>query len=78
MTNISSYSVQKSSAICNSPGLLTILIGSVSRFDPGQGTYISCEYKEGLSDETKNRGPICTEVSMPGQVKDPTQVDSSL
>jgi hypothetical protein len=36
--------------------------GSVNGFDPGQGTYknlwISCEYKGGLSDETKNRGPL--------------------
>jgi hypothetical protein len=32
---------------------LTILEGSVSGFDPGQGTY-----KEGLSDETKNRSPL--------------------
>jgi hypothetical protein len=41
---------------------LTILKGSVSRFDPGQDTYknlwISCSYKEGLSDETNNRGPL--------------------
>jgi hypothetical protein len=41
---------------------LTILKGSVSVSDPGQGTYknlwISCEYKEGLSDETKNRDPL--------------------
>jgi hypothetical protein len=27
-------------------------------FDPGQGTYKSCEYKEGMLDETKNCGPL--------------------
>jgi hypothetical protein len=39
----------------------------------GGGTHKSCEYKVGLSDETKNGGP-----QKRWQAKDPTQVDSSL
>jgi hypothetical protein len=46
-------------------------------FDPGHGTYKSCEQKMGLSDDLKTVVP-CTRVSMPGQAKDPTQVECSL
>jgi hypothetical protein len=61
--------------------LLELLTGSVSGFGPDQGTcknlWISCEYKEGLSDETKNRGPLYRSVYARA-IKDPTQVASSL
>jgi hypothetical protein len=42
------------------------------RFDTGQGTYNVVNKKRGLSDETKNCGPLSTLLSMPGQANNPT------
>jgi hypothetical protein len=58
--------------------VVNTLEGAVSGFDPGQGTCKNLLTQKRVCRMRLKTVVPCTQASMPGQVKYPTQVDSSM